>query len=170
MSSLAEDIKATVSMRAVAERYGMEVSRGGFVACPFHAEKTPSLKVYAQPGRGYCCFGCGSKGSVIDFVMNLLNLPFTAATVRLAADFGIIAQGRAPAEVMAAKAAQTERARQLARYNKLIDRWRILSSIRWAQAPQGPDDDWPPEWCAALKELPGLEDEIEQMEVAGFGR
>lgn len=37
--------------------------------CPFHAEKTPSFTVV--PDRGfYKCFGCGAKGSAIDWIMH----------------------------------------------------------------------------------------------------
>lgn len=37
--------------------------------CPFHTEKTPSFTVV--PGRGfYKCFGCGAKGSAIDWIMH----------------------------------------------------------------------------------------------------
>lgn len=171
-SDLADQIKAVVSMRAVADRYGLEVSRGGFIACPFHTERTPSLKLYNEPGRGFYCYGCGAGGSVIDFAMRLLNLDFRQAAVRLASDFGIVcdADPGTRQEALAARTARTERARQLARYDRLVARWRRLSSIRWAQAPQGPDDEWPGEWGGALRELAGLEYEIEQMEVAGFGR
>lgn len=37
--------------------------------CPFHAEKNPSFTVV--PDRGfYKCFGCGAKGSAIDWIMH----------------------------------------------------------------------------------------------------
>ncbi|MCE0829069.1 CHC2 zinc finger domain-containing protein, partial [Buttiauxella sp. A2-C2_NF] len=37
--------------------------------CPFHSEKTPSCII--TPSKGvYHCFGCGAKGSIIDWQMN----------------------------------------------------------------------------------------------------
>ena len=50
----------------------------GFVACPFHNEKTPSLKIY--PDNRWHCFGaCGEGGDVIDFICKLRNLNFIEA-------------------------------------------------------------------------------------------
>lgn len=77
-------------MDEVVRRYGFTPKQpGNYICCPFHNEKTPSLKVYSQPGRGWMCFGCGKGGTVIDFVMNLYKIPFSAAVVRLNADFNL---------------------------------------------------------------------------------
>lgn len=159
-------------MRSAAERYGLHIARGGYIACPFHTEKTPSLKLYDTPGRGFYCFGCGTGGSVIDFAMQLFGLDFRAATVRLATDFGISvsATQQTRAEALAARARRTEHARQAERYAYLVDRWRTLSTVRWERPPKTQDEPWNDEWCAALKQLPALEDEIYMMEVAGLGR
>ena len=35
--------------------------------CPFHNDKTPSMKL----DRRYHCFGCGADGDVIDFTAAL---------------------------------------------------------------------------------------------------
>jgi hypothetical protein len=46
---------------------GLRVGRSGKVCCPFHDEdRTPSLHVYDDPGRGWYCFGCGRGGSIYD--------------------------------------------------------------------------------------------------------
>ena len=47
--------------------YGYK-TKHGFMCCPFHGEKAPSLKIYPGTG-GWHCFGCGRGDSVIDFVM-----------------------------------------------------------------------------------------------------
>lgn len=52
--------------------------RGGFVNCPFHKEKTPSLKIYREQNRWHC-FGCNEGGDVIDFVIKRDNLTFIDA-------------------------------------------------------------------------------------------
>lgn len=171
-SGAVDRVKAALSMRDVAEKYGLEITRGGFVACPFHADKTPSLKLYNQPGRGFYCYGCGTGGSVIDFAMKLFNLDFRAATVRLAVDFGlpIAATTQTREEALMARAAQTERQRRQAEYNRLIARWRRMTDIARDRAPADPDAEWSPEWCEAIRELPALEHEIEMMEAEGFGR
>lgn len=49
----------------------------GFAKCPFHDEKTGSMKVYKD--NRYHCFGCGADGDVIDLVMKLAGLGFIPA-------------------------------------------------------------------------------------------
>lgn len=56
--------------------------------CPFHQEKSPSFTVNDQKGF-YHCFGCGSHGSAIDFVMHKTNRPFQEAVIYLAERYGI---------------------------------------------------------------------------------
>jgi len=46
--------------------------------CPFHEDKHPSFVVYPETNR-YYCYGCGAKGSVIDYVMQRYNLTFKEA-------------------------------------------------------------------------------------------
>ncbi len=53
---------------------GRDLGRDGKVACPFHEERTPSLHAYDDPGRGWCCFGCGRGGSIIDFGAELYGV------------------------------------------------------------------------------------------------
>jgi RepB DNA-primase from phage plasmid/CHC2 zinc finger len=43
---------------------GQQVGRSGKVRCPFHRDRVPSLHVYAEPARGWYCFGCGRGGSI----------------------------------------------------------------------------------------------------------
>jgi hypothetical protein len=37
---------------------GEPVGVSGKIRCPFHSDGTPSLHVYADPERGWACFGC----------------------------------------------------------------------------------------------------------------
>lgn len=61
-----EAVKENVTTRQAAELYGIRVRRNGMVCCPFHADRTPSMKV----DRRFHCFGCGADGDVIDFGYN----------------------------------------------------------------------------------------------------
>ena len=85
-ASAADEIKSRLTMRDLFAAYGFEQGRGGFISCPFHAEKTPSLSVYDH-GQKWKCFGCGEQGDVISFVMKLFQLPFPKACERLDSDF-----------------------------------------------------------------------------------
>lgn len=94
-SDVAGEIRQCLTMRQVAEHYGFEPNRSGYICCPFHREKTASLKIY--PGnKGFHCFGCAAHGSVIDFVMRLFDIPFAQAVVRLSSDFGLGLTTRRP--------------------------------------------------------------------------
>lgn len=52
-----QEVKARVTARQVAERYGLKVSRNGMACCPFHNDKHPSMKI----DQNYYCFACGEK-------------------------------------------------------------------------------------------------------------
>lgn len=57
--------------------------------CPFHNEKTPSFHVNSDK-QLYHCFGCGSGGNLVQFVMRSENLDFTDALKLLADNAGIM--------------------------------------------------------------------------------
>ena len=84
--NLFQNIKYAVSCREAAERYGLTVRRGGMACCPFHDDRTPSMKLYPDH---FHCFGCGRTGDVIDLAARLTGLSALDAARRLAADFGI---------------------------------------------------------------------------------
>ncbi|MHC1726736.1 MAG: DNA primase [Syntrophobacteraceae bacterium] len=56
--------------------------------CPFHQEKTPSFQVDAE-NQLYYCFGCGSGGDVLSFVMKHQNLAFSDAVKYLSERYSI---------------------------------------------------------------------------------
>lgn len=56
--------------------------------CPFHNEKTPSFTVFPAT-KSFYCFGCGSGGDVITFIMRVENLDYVDALEFLAARAGI---------------------------------------------------------------------------------
>ena len=73
-------VKQSVTTRQAAEHYGIHVGRNGMACCPFHHDKTPSMKL----DRRYHCFGCGADGDVIDFAAALYGLGKKEAAVQLA--------------------------------------------------------------------------------------
>jgi hypothetical protein len=83
-----EQLKARLSMNAIAVRYGFHPDRNSLIKCPFHSDHDPSLKIYDEPGRGFYCYSCGAGGSIIDFAMRLFRITYKQAVLRLSSDFG----------------------------------------------------------------------------------
>lgn len=84
--NLSNQVKSCLTMLDILPYYGFQLNRSGFMNCPFHTEKTPSLKVYDN-GQKWHCFGCGKGGSILDFVMELFSLSLPEAIKRLNSDF-----------------------------------------------------------------------------------
>jgi len=78
------DIVDVVSSRIELKKAGK--SHKG--CCPFHEEKTPSFTV-AQDKQFYYCFGCGSGGNALGFVMEFDRLDFIPAVELLAKNAGL---------------------------------------------------------------------------------
>lgn len=56
--------------------------------CPFHSEKTPSLKISPQK-QIYKCFGCGKSGDSISFLIEKEKLDYVGAITWLAKKYNI---------------------------------------------------------------------------------
>lgn len=73
---------ARADIVAVIESFNVKLEKAGpkeyRACCPFHSEKSPSFTV--TPGKGrFHCFGCGTSGTSIDFVMNYAGVDFREA-------------------------------------------------------------------------------------------
>lgn len=78
-----EDIRRSNDLLTIARGYGLTFRKNGtsyISKCPFHEEKTASLSI---KGDRFTCFGCGEKGSVIDFVAKMENITIAEAMRKL---------------------------------------------------------------------------------------
>lgn len=120
-----QEVRGRVSALDVAQLYGLHPNRAGFIPCPFHHERTASLKLY--PGaKGFYCFGCHTGGSVIDFVAQLYGLDALGAVRRLNDDFRLglpVDRQQTPAERREAEQA-AQRRRELSDTAKAFEAWR----------------------------------------------
>ena len=158
-SDTAGAIREALSMPQVAQFYGFEPNRSGFILCPFHHEKTPSLKIYS---KGFCCFGCGRKGSVIDFAMELFGLSFQDAIRRLDTDFGLDLTDALP-DWETIREHQRKKIRARAQKNAAcreycikLDELRACNDLVLHAAPDR-NDEISDEFAKALKRIPELE-------------
>lgn len=117
--SVFDEVKEKVSTMEAARYYGYEPNRAGFICCPFHNEKTPSLKLFDD---GFKCFGCGESGSVIDFVGKLFNLDPLGAVRRIDQDFRLGLPFDRPLTLEEQAAAQVRR--HTVEAKKLFNEWR----------------------------------------------
>lgn len=84
--NLYEQLKNQLTPKHVTERYGPPIHRGDMICCPFHDDRTPSMKLYDDH---FYCFGCQKSGDVIDLAAQLLRLTNYEVAKLLSADFGI---------------------------------------------------------------------------------
>ena len=64
-----EEIKAQLSMSTVLAHYGLKVNRNKHINCPFHDDKTPSMRVYEETNTVYCFSGnCSHSGKSMDVI------------------------------------------------------------------------------------------------------
>ena len=149
-----EAVKQYVTTRQAAEHYGIRVNRNGMCACPFHNDKTPSMKV----DRRFHCFGCQADGDVIDFVSRLTGTGTREAAVMLAQDFSIPYEDRAPTgrsrpRPKAPPVTPEQQFKRMERYafRVLSDYYHLLR--RWEKdlAPQTPEETWNPLFTEALQ-------------------
>ena len=159
--NLFESVKAAATVRQAAEHYGLKIGQGNMVCCPFHADRTPSMKLNEDY---FYCFGCGTSGDVIDLVAKLFNLSSYDAAKKLAYDFGIdpdkppaAAALRKPKYPLA-KAFQREELhcqRVLCDYLHLLERWKVPCAPK---TPEDTIDDCFVEACQMLDYIEDLAD------------
>lgn len=75
------EIKIRLQIATVLQRYNLKPDKNGMLKCPFHADKTPSLKVYTDTNT-YNCFGCGANGDAIQFIESYEKLNKHQAIVK----------------------------------------------------------------------------------------
>ena len=151
-----EAVKTTVAPRMAAEHFGLSVSRNGMVCCPFHADRTPSMKLNEDY---FYCFGCGASGDVIDLAARLFGLSSYDAAKMLAADFGIAGQKPSILAKLQRGKSQAEAERRC--FRVLGDYLRILQDWKEHCAPQSPEDAIDPrytEGCHMLERIRNMLD------------
>ena len=150
--SIFEAVKQSVTTRQAAERYGIRVERNGMCRCPFHEDRTPSMKL----DRRYYCFGCGATGDAIDFVSRLRGIGSKEAATLLAQDFAIpYEDGTGKMSKPRQQNTDEQNYQHMERYcfRVLLDYYRLLCRWKEDYAPQTPEDGYHPHFVEALQKL-----------------
>jgi hypothetical protein len=119
--------------------------------CPFHDDKTPSMKV----DNRFHCFGCQADGDVIDFVSRLYGINSVEAALKLAQDFSIPyeynGRSRERPSIREPPRGQIRRNEIQHDFRVLTDYLHLLKAWEKAYAPQKPEDEWNPLFVEALQ-------------------
>ena len=151
-------VKQSVTTRQAAEMYGLKMRRNSMVSCPFHNDRTPSMKV----DNRFHCFGCGADGDVIDFVSRLYGISSLEAAQNIASDFGI-SYDRNPKKVTQKKAIRKKTDAQIYAeaeqncFRVLSDYYHLLRKWEMDYAPSMEDETWHPLFVEALQKKSHLE-------------
>ncbi len=62
-------IKQKLSILKVLKYYGLRPDKTNHINCPFHDDKSPSMRIYPETNT-YHCFGCGKTGDQIQFIQD----------------------------------------------------------------------------------------------------
>lgn len=151
-------VKQSVTTRQAAEMYGLKIRRNNMASCPFHNDRTPSMKV----DKRFHCFGCGADGDVIDFVSRIYGISGLEAAQKTASDFGISYDSKS----VKAKQKQAERKKSDAQiyaeaeqrcFRVLSDYYHLLKKREMDYAPSMEDETWHPLFVEALQKKSHLE-------------
>ena len=151
-------VKQSVTTRQAAELYGVKVRRNNMASCPFHKDKTPSMKV----DKRFHCFGCGADGDVIDFVSRLYGISSLEAAQKAASDFGISYDRKNKKETSKKAVHKKSDAQIYAEaeqrcFRVLSDYYHLLRKWEMDYAPNMEDETWHPLFVEALQKKSHLE-------------
>ena len=172
-------IKEQISSREVLEGMGVRVDRHGMACCPFHGEKTASLKVYQDMRRGWHCYGCGRGGSVIDLVMLERGVGFRDAMKAINEDYALglpigrplrDAERREVAAEIARRQAERERREMTLRdaesaYWAAYDAWMACDRTIAEKAPHGPLEEPDEDFIYAVTHRAEIKEELDAAEI-----
>ena len=82
---LKEAILNVLTMKDIINKYNIPVNRQ-MCNCPFHKDKTASMKIYENT---FYCFSCNRTGDLIQFVQYLFGLNFQEAMEKINYDFNL---------------------------------------------------------------------------------
>lgn len=156
MDNVFSEIKSGLSMQEVARFYGLEMNRAGMACCPFHDDKTPSLKVYEDH---FYCFGCGATGDCTGFVANLFGLRQIDAAKKISEDFGLRLFDREfAAPVKIAADPKREMQKWLGEARLTVNEY-LTELYKWHRdyAPRNQDDEFHPLFVESLQKMDYIE-------------
>jgi DNA primase len=156
-------VKDNVTAKDVAMRYGMKMNRSGLACCPFHSDKTASMKI----DKRYYCFGCGETGDAIDLVAKYFGLAPKEAAMKIASDFGLNydATNRAPPKKVVPQKSKEQMLDEEQKhcYRVLSDYYHLLKEWKIKYAPKSMDEELHPCFVEALQNISKVEYQMDAL-------
>ena len=151
MVNLFETVKQSIPVKEAAQRYGIEVKRGGMACCPFHDDKHSSMKLNEDY---FYCFGCGATGDVIELTARLYNLSPKKAAGKLAQDFGLIYDSQAPPRRYIRQKSETQKFKESRdhAFRVLADYFHLLRKWESNYTPKTPEEPMHPRFLEAVQQ------------------
>ena len=143
-----EAVRENISVPNAAQLYGIS-SRNGNVRCIFHADNTPSMKLYDDH---FHCFGCGAHGDVTDLTVQMFGLSKIDAARKLCSDFGLSDHTYIAAPTRCKRQPMEREKIQLA-FDVLTDYIAMLKDFRTAYIPSAEDETPDPRFIESLQQL-----------------
>lgn len=158
-------VRAAVTARQAAERYGLEIDRHGRARCVWHSpDRNPSLGFK----DGFChCFACGNGGSSIDLTARLFDLSPVEAARKLQQDFGL---GSAGGHFIRRDTSRAQRRQAAETWRR--ERWAFLCDVEQearAELARFPaaDESWEsPRFRAVLSAFARVQIELDRLHTA----
>ena len=132
-----DDLKARVSILQILKPY-VDLTQHGAEwqgKCPFHEDSTPSFSVNPEKGV-YCCYGCGAKGDIYNFIQEKHHVDFREAKRIIAeraglnlADFDKPPADGAPRPVSTPESKLTDKPQAIAYYPYVDEKGILLYEI-----------------------------------------
>lgn len=143
-----DEIKAQYDMRAILDMYSIKVNRNGFISCPFHREKTASMKVYKD---SVYCYGCGLSADIFTFVQKMENCSFKDAFKRLGGSYSHKSDHERELFRYRLEKAKETRLRRLCRLNRY--KRKLLKEIEFEFYMKNTMEVFSDLWCKAVNDF-----------------
>ena len=167
LSNVTDTIRDRVSAKDAAEALGIRVNRHGRCQCPIHHGQDYNMVVYSD-NRGFFCHTCKQGGDCIRLVerVNQCSFPEAVEWINSAFQLGLPLDGKESKESLedaqiAKKRRQIERELKDAIRDELFETYldagdAVMELERWKEEyrPVRWDEEWKPEFIAALRLLP----------------
>lgn len=156
-------VKDNVTAKQVAMQYGLQINRSGLTRCPFHSDKTASMKI----DKRYYCFGCGETGDAIDLVAKYFGLVPKEAAMKIASDFGLNfdATNRAPPKRVVPQKSKEQILDEEHKhcYRVLSDYYHLLKEWETKYVPKSMYEEWHPCFVEALQNMSKVEYQMDTL-------